>query len=51
MKLASLFLEVGLHLLLLKTIVLPTTRRDLVALAGGARPRCGQYTAYDTTSH
>jgi hypothetical protein len=50
-KLASLFLEVGLHLLLLTAIVLTTTRRDVVALAGGARPRCVPYTAYDTTSH
>jgi hypothetical protein len=50
-KLASLFLEVGLHLLLLIAIVLTTTRRDLLALARDARPRCGVYTAYGTTSH
>jgi hypothetical protein len=31
-KFASFFLEAGLHLLLLITIVFATTRRDLVAL-------------------
>jgi hypothetical protein len=44
MKLASFFLEVGVHLLLLITIVLITTRRDLAAVAGDARQRCVPYT-------
>jgi hypothetical protein len=43
-KLASLFLEVGLYLLLLIAIVLNTNRRDLAAGAGDARQRCVPYT-------
>jgi hypothetical protein len=43
-KLASFFLEVGLHLLLLIAIVLITTRRDLAAVAGDARQQCVPYT-------
>jgi hypothetical protein len=34
-KLASLFLKAGLHLLLLIAIVVTTTRRDLVVPGGG----------------
>jgi hypothetical protein len=42
-KLASLFLEVGLHLLLLIAIVLIANRRDLATVAGDARQRCVPY--------
>jgi hypothetical protein len=43
-KLASLFLEVGLHLLLLIAIALITIRRDLATVARDARQRCVPYT-------
>jgi hypothetical protein len=46
-KLVSLFLKVGFHLLLLIAIVRATTRRDLVPPTGRGLAQCGQYTAYD----
>jgi hypothetical protein len=43
-KLASLFPEEGLHVLLLIAIVLIANRRDLATVAGDARQRCAPYT-------
>jgi hypothetical protein len=43
-KLASLFLEVSLHLLLLISIVLIVIRKDLATVAEDAQQRCVPYT-------